>query len=123
LALFGEIASVFMMAVIGVVFTLPVIIIPKLLAPHKPNPIKNLPFESGQVPMGGGKMHFMMQYYAYLLMFLVFDVMAMFLYAWAAAYRPLALGVSSSWLISLFIVMLSLPLGFALHMAGKRELW
>ncbi len=37
-------------------------------------------------------MHFMMQYYAYLLMFVVFDVMAMFLYAWAAAYQPLALG-------------------------------
>ena len=121
--LFGDIASVFMMAVVGVVFTLPVIIIPKLLAPHKPNPIKNLAFESGQVPMGAGKMHFMMQYYAYLLMFLVFDVMAMFLYAWAAAYKPLALGVSSSWLITLFIGMLSIPLGFALYMAGKRDLW
>ena len=41
-------------------------------------------------------MHFMMQYYAYLLMFVVFDVMAMFLFAWAVAYQPLALGQFSS---------------------------
>ncbi len=123
MALYGDIASVFIMAVVGVVFTLPVIIIPKILAPHKPNPIKNLPFESGQVPVGAGKMHFMMQYYAYLLMFLVFDVMAMFLYAWAAAYEPAALGLASSWLITLFIGVLAIPLGFALWMAGRRDQW
>ncbi|SRR5712691_7761914 len=123
MTLFGDIGSVFIMAVVGVVFTLPVIIIPKFLAPHKPNPIKNLPFESGQVPVGAGKIHFMMQYYAYLLMFLVFDVMAMFLYAWAAAYEPASLGLSSSWLITLFIGVLSIPLGFALLMAGRRDQW
>src|SRR5947199_9005387 len=110
-----------MMAVIGVVFTLPVIIIPKILAPHKPNPIKNLPFESGQVPLGGGKMHFMMQYYAYLLMLVVFDVMAVFLYACAAAYRPLALGVSSGWMITLVLGMFSVPIGVALYMSWVRE--
>src|SRR3989475_2572116 len=112
-----------MMAVVGVVFTLPVIIIPKILAPHKPNPIKNLPFESGQVPAGKGKMHFMMQYYAYLLMFVVFDVMAMFLYAWAVAYQPLALGQYSSWVMVAFVGGLLLPMSFTVHMAGKREIW
>ncbi len=123
MALFGDIGSIFMMAVIGVVFTIPVILIPKLLAPHKPNPIKNSTFEAGQVPMGPGKMHFMMQYYAYLLMFIVFDVMSMFLYAWAAAYQPLALGPFSSWILTVFIAVLFVPMAFALSMAGKRDLW
>jgi NADH-quinone oxidoreductase subunit A len=121
--LFGDIGSVFMMGVVGVGFTLPVVLIPRLLAPRRPNPIKNAPFECGQVPVGAGKMHFMMQYYAYLLMFIVFDVMAMFLYAWAASYQPLALGVYSDWAVTLFIGMLFIPMGFALHLAGKRELW
>jgi len=112
-----------MMAVIGVVFTVPVVLIPLLLGPRRPNPLKKLAFESGQVPLGAGKMHFMMQYYAYLLMFIVFDVMAMFLYAWAAAYRPLALGVSSSLLITLFIGVLTVPLALALYMAGRRDIW
>ena len=121
--LFGDIGAVFMMAVVGVMFTLPVVVLPKILAPRRPNPIKNAPFECGQVPMGRGKMHFMMQYYAYLLMFIVFDVMGMFLYAWAAAYRPLALGVSSDWILTLFIGIFLIPMAFALTLAGRRELW
>ena|SRR5271157_84566 len=123
MAFFGDIGSVFIMGVVGVAFTLPVIIVPKLLAPRRPNPIKNLTFEAGQVPVGAGKMHFMMQYYAYLLMFIVFDVMAMFLYAWAASYQPLSLGLSSDWVLTLFMGVLFVPMGFALYLAGKRELW
>jgi NADH-quinone oxidoreductase subunit A len=120
---FGDIGSVFMMGLFGVAFTVPTLIIPRLLAPKNPNPIKNMPFESGQVPVGKGKMHFMMQYYAYLLMFVVFDVMAMFLYAWAVAYRPLALGQYSSWVMVAFMGALLLPMALTVHMAGKREIW
>jgi NADH-quinone oxidoreductase subunit A len=123
MAYFGDIGTVFIMGVVGVAFTLPVVIIPKLFAPKKPNPVKGLPFETGQVPVGAGKMHYMMQYYSYLLMFLVFDVMAMFLYAWAAAYEPLGLGLSSSWVLTIFMAVLFIPMGFALYLAGRRELW
>lgn len=121
--MFGGIGLVFVMGLVGMGFTLPVVLLPLLFGPKHPNPVKNLPFEAGQVPQGAGKMHFMMQYYAYLLIFIVFDVMGMFLYAWAAAYKPLALGLSSDWLVTLFIGMLFLPMGFALVLAGKRELW
>jgi NADH-quinone oxidoreductase subunit A len=123
MALFGDIGTVFLMGLVGVAFTLPVVILPRLFAPRRPNPIKNAPFECGQVPQGAGKMHFMMQYYAYLLMFIVFDVLAMFLYAWASAYKPLALGLSSDWTVTLFMGMLFVPMAFALVLAGKRELW
>ncbi len=123
MVLFGDVGSIFMMGLIGVIFTLPVVIVPKLLGPNKPNPIKNSPFECGQVPVGTGKMHYMMQYYAYLLMFIVFDVMGMFLYAWAAAYKPFQLGISSGVAISLFIAVLLVPMSIALYLAGRRELW
>jgi NADH-quinone oxidoreductase subunit A len=123
MVLFGDIGSVFIMGVIGMALMVPAVLIPRLLGPHKPNPIKNAAFECGQVPVGQGKMHFMMQYYAYLLMFVVFDVMAMFLYAWAAAYLPLGLGALSSWVMTLFIGGLLVPMGYAVYMAGKREIW
>lgn len=121
--LFGDIGNVFMMGLVGVLFTLVVMVVPKLFAPRRPNPIKNAPFECGQVPVGAGKMHFMMQYYAYLLMFVVFDVLAMFLYAWAAAYQSLGPGLSSDWALTLFVGMLFVPMGLALVLAGRRELW
>ena len=136
MVLFGDIGTVFVMGLVGVVFTLPVVVVPKLFAPKRPNPIKNAPFECGQVPVGAGKTHFMMQYYAYLLIFIVFDVLSMFLYAWASAYKPLGLssdwirpifrlglGASADWMVTLFMVMLFVPMGFALYLAGKRELW
>ena len=123
MAFFGDIGTVFLMGLVGVMFTVPVVILPKLFAPKRPNPNKNAPFECGQVPQGAGKMHYMMQYYAYLLMFIVFDVLGMFLYAWAAAYKPLALGLSSDWMVTLFIGMLFIPMGYALVLAGRRELW
>ena len=68
-------------------------------------------------------MHFMMQYYAYLLMFVVFDVMAMFLFAWAAAYQPLALGQASSWMMLVFVAALLIPMALTVRMAGVREIW
>jgi NADH-quinone oxidoreductase subunit A len=123
MVLFGDIGSVFVMGAIGVVFTVPMLVISRLLAPRRPNPIKNAPFECGQVPSGQGKMHFMMQYYAYLLIFVVFDVMAMFLYAWAAAYQPLALGALSGWVMTVFVGALIIPMAFTVYLAGRREMW
>ena len=120
---FGDIGTVFVMALVGMGFTFPVVVLPKILAPKRPNPIKNAPFECGQVPVGAGKVHFMMQYYAYLLMFVVFDVLAMFLYAWAAAYKPLGLGLSSDWMVTVFMGMLFIPMAYSLVLAGRRELW
>jgi NADH:ubiquinone oxidoreductase subunit 3 (subunit A) len=123
LAIFGDIGSVFVMGVVGVLFSSIMLLLPRILAPKNPNPIKNATFEAGQVPRGTGKMHFMMQYYAYLLMFVVFDVMAMFLYAWAVAYRPLGLGGLSSWSMVIFVGALLIPMGLTVHMAGKRDIW
>ncbi|MGD0146696.1 MAG: NADH-quinone oxidoreductase subunit A [Nitrososphaerales archaeon] len=123
MVLFGDIGSVFVMGLVGIAFIVLIMVASRLLAPRRPNPIKNATFECGQVPVGAGKMHFMMQYYAYLLMFIVFDVLSMFLYAWAAAYKPMALGLSSDWMVTLFMGMLFVPMGFAVYLAGKRELW
>ena len=123
MAIFGDIGSVFVMGLVGVLFSGIMLILPRFLAPKRPNPIKNTTFEAGQVPRGKGKMHFMMQYYAYLLMFVVFDVMAMFLFAWAAAYQPLLLGALSGWVVLIFVGALLVPMALTVHMAGRREMW
>ncbi|MDP7444738.1 MAG: NADH-quinone oxidoreductase subunit A [Candidatus Poseidoniia archaeon] len=105
----------------GAVATLLTLIIPALFAPSKHHPMKAQPFESGQIPTGEGRLNFMMQYYAYLLMFLVFDVMLMFIFAWAASY--FLISFSSAGVIILFLVILFVPMGYTLHLAGRRELW
>ena len=70
----------------GVLAGVPALIISRLIAPRRRyNPIKFLPMECGQMPTGEGRSHFMMQYYSYILMFVVFDVMSIFLFAWASS--------------------------------------
>ena len=70
----------------GLLVSIPALVISRLISPRRRyNPVKFLPMECGQVPSGEGRTHFMMQYYAYILMFVVFDVMAIFLYVWGVS--------------------------------------
>ncbi|MBI2184006.1 MAG: NADH-quinone oxidoreductase subunit A [Thaumarchaeota archaeon] len=103
------------------VAALPTIIIPLIIAPKRPSPVKMAPFECGQVPAGEGRVHFMMQYYAYLLMFVVFDVIAMFLYAWGVS--SIGVGMPATLIIIAFMAIMFVPMGYALHLAARRDIW
>ncbi len=105
----------------GAVAAVLTLIIPAVLAPSKRHPVKAEPFECGQVPTGKGRLSLMMQYYSYLLMFVVFDVMSMFIFAWGATYFET--GIQGALIITLFLVTLFVPMGYALYLAGRRELW
>src|SRR4051812_12510013 len=57
--------------------------------PHKPTPVKDMPYESGMDPEGDARQHFDVKFYLVAILFLVFDVELLFLYPWAtAAYPP-----------------------------------
>jgi NADH-quinone oxidoreductase subunit A len=62
-----------------------------------------------------------MQYYPYLLMFVVFDVVGMFIFAWGMSFSIIP--TSDSLMVVLFLVLLGAPLGYALRMALNRENW
>ena len=57
------------------------IIMAALLSPRKPNPQKNDTYECGVETVGESRVQFKVQYYVYGLIFLVFDVEAVFLYS------------------------------------------
>ena len=77
--------------------------------------------ECGQVPTGEGRTHFMMQYYAYVLMFVVFDVMAIFLYAWGASISGLAQAATLP--IIAFLAVLFAAMGYAMYLSGRKDIW
>ncbi len=117
----SEFALVLALAAFGVIFALPMLILPKIISPKKPSAVKMAPFECGQVPVGEGKFHFMMQYYAYLLMFVVFDVMSVFLYAWGVS--QVGIGWQATLVVTGFLAIMFVSLGYAMHLAGRREIW
>ena len=106
----------------AVVATAPALLISRLVAPRTgSSPVKFLPMECGQVPSGEGRTHFMMQYYAYILMFVVFDVMAIFLYAWGSTI--LNLPRTATLPIMAFLAIMFSAMAFALYQSQRRDIW
>ena len=116
-----EFGIILAMGLAGVVFSLPTLIIPYFFAPKKRNPIKLQTFESGQPPTGESRIHLIMQYYSYLIMFVVFDVTIMFLFAWGVSFSQL--GIQSLQVLLPFLAIVLIPMAYALTLAGKRENW
>ena len=67
------------------------VLLPRLIAPRKPNPIKQETYECGIETVGETWVQFKVQYYIYALVFLVFDIETVFLYPWAVAFGKLEL--------------------------------
>jgi len=118
----GNYSTILMMFGFAVVATAPALLISRIITPRKrSNPVKFLPMECGQVPSGAGRTHFMMQYYAYILMFVVFDVMAIFLYAWGSSI--LTLPRTATLPIIAFLAIMFAAMGYALHQSRMRNIW
>lgn len=77
---------------IGIIFILApllpaaALLVPRLIAPRKPNRIKLDTYECGIETVGDTWVQFRVQYYIFALVFLVFDVELVFLYPWAVAF-------------------------------------
>jgi len=106
----------------AVVATAPALLISRLVAPRRgSSPVKFMPMECGQVPSGAGRTHFMMQYYAYILMFVIFDVMAIFLYAWGSTI--LNLPRTATLPIMAFLAIMFGAMAYALYQSQRRDIW
>ena len=77
--------------ILAPVFPAAALLIPRLIAPKKPNPIKSQTYECGMETVGETWVQFRAQYYIFALVFLVFDIEAVFLFPWAVAFDKLPL--------------------------------
>ena len=92
LANYGSVA-LFILAAISFAFImilLPVIFRFMGIVPHKPNPVKVDTYECGMETVGRTWVQFNFRYYFFALLFVAFDVLAVFLYPWAVKLRTLA---------------------------------
>jgi NADH-quinone oxidoreductase subunit A len=63
--------------------------ISRLLGKRVRNKIKDTPYESGIVPTGDARSRFSVKFYLVAMLFILFDIEAIFLYPWAVVYREL----------------------------------
>ena len=62
-----------------------------LLGVKKPSPRKLSPYECGITPTGTARERFSVKFYLVAMLFLLFDIEAVFLFPWAVVYRQLKL--------------------------------
>jgi NADH-quinone oxidoreductase subunit A len=60
-----------------------------LIGERKPTRAKMSPYESGMTPVGDARGRFSVQFYLVAMLFILFDVEAVFLYPWAVILRDL----------------------------------
>jgi NADH-quinone oxidoreductase subunit A len=80
---------VFMILVTG--FALVSVIGSLILGMRKPTPEKQAPYECGMQPVGTARERFSVKFYLVAMLFLLFDIEAVFLFPWAVVYRDLKL--------------------------------
>jgi NADH-quinone oxidoreductase subunit A len=62
-----------------------------LLGKKARSPLKDTPYESGMAPVGTARERFSVKFYLVAMIFILFDIEAVFLYPWAVVYRQLGL--------------------------------
>ncbi len=77
--------------VVAFLFGLGQILIGYLVRPRRPYPEKLSPYESGITPTGEPRQFFSVRYYIIAILFVVFDVEAVFLYPWAISFDKIGL--------------------------------
>jgi len=110
--------------IVALLFTVTMPLIPIALrfikiVPKKPNPTKSSTFECGMETIGKTWVQFNFRYYFYALVFLVVDVLVVFLYPWAVNLRELGY----SGLIVVLVLIAIVVVGYLYAWRKKALEW
>ena len=84
-------SAILVILMIATLIGLTPLILGLLVRPRRPYPVKLTPYESGNPPLGNTGETFSIKFYIIAMLFMVFDVEAVFLYPWAVAYDSIGL--------------------------------
>lgn len=118
LSAWGE---VLLFLVAGLLFVASALVVSRLIRPHRPNPEKLSPYESGEEPQGIAWIQFNIRFYVLALIFLLFEVEIVFLFPWATIFadKELMEQTQGAWgwfafiEMMLFIAILAIGLAYA----------
>ncbi|MFL6527418.1 MAG: NADH-quinone oxidoreductase subunit A [Chthoniobacterales bacterium] len=100
IVIFVAVAAVFPLAPLALAWTWH-----RFFQPDKPGPDKNATYECGVEATGEAQVQFRSQYYLYAIIFLIFDVEAVFLVPFAVAFTRLPVGAFIAMLVFLLLLI------------------
>lgn len=115
---FQDYITVGAFAAVGVILVLAILGVASLIRPNNPTPTKKMTYECGVDPVGSGWSQTYVRYYIFGLLFVIFDVEAVFIFPWAI--HSEALGVGGAIAIILFMLTLVEGLVYAVKKGVLR---
>jgi NADH-quinone oxidoreductase subunit A len=77
-----------------------------LIGKRVKNKVKDQPYECGMVPVGDARERFSVKFYLVAMLFILFDIEAIFLYPWAVIYKTFSSKMFAFSEMFLFIVLI-----------------
>ncbi len=77
--------------VVAIGFAVGTIVLSSVIVPMRRNPAKDQAYECGVEPVGNARGRFTVKFYLVAVLFILFDIEAVFLYPWAVTFRQLGL--------------------------------
>jgi NADH-quinone oxidoreductase subunit A len=110
---FGQYVTIGIFVVVGTVLVFGTLALARLIRPNVPHPEKITTYESGIDPIGTGWAQANVRYYVFALLFVIFDVEAVFLFPWAIVFERL--GPQAFIEMVIFIAILAVALLYAIR--------
>ena len=104
--------------VVAIAFPIIALALAFLIRPKKPDAVKSSTYECGLETIGETWVQFRVQYYIYALVFVIFDIEAIFVYPWAVAYNKLGWYALAE--MAIFLAILALGLAYVWRKGALR---
>ena len=111
---FADYVAVLIAAILGFLLVGTALIANAILAPRQASRSKSLSYECGMLPIGRSRTQVHFRYYLFAILFLIFDIEAVFLFPWAVTFVNIGEAAFYEMLVFIFI------LGFGLLYAWKK---
>jgi NADH-quinone oxidoreductase subunit A len=86
-----EYLPIFVLVAVATAFGLLILLLSRVLGPHHAGARHMMPYESGITPQVSARIRFPVKFYLIAMLFIVFDIEAIFFYPWAVTFRQLKL--------------------------------
>src|SRR5215468_8073668 len=96
---------VLLQALIAMTIAGALILISFLLGKKVKNRVKDMPYECGIAPTGSARERFSVKFYLVGMLFIVFDIEAVFLYPWVVVYREFKMAAFVEMLIFIALIL------------------
>jgi len=110
---------ILMFLVVGILFAGSTIGLSTLIVPRRRNAAKNAAYECGVEPVGNARGRFTIKFYLVAVLFILFDIEAVFLYPWAVTFKQLGL----YGLVEMVVFIVILFVGYVYLLQKKALEW